>query len=61
MSVLRMMAIVRAIQRICNVCARVQLVRAYPFEAVVCKYCGSIIPASDEHTACRSVVATDRE
>jgi hypothetical protein len=61
MSVLRMLAIVRTIQRICNVCARVQLVWAHPFEAVVCKYCGSIIPARDEHTVCQSVVATDRE
>jgi hypothetical protein len=47
MNVLRTLAIVRTIQRICNACAQVQLVRAHSFDAAVCKYCGSVMPARE--------------
>jgi hypothetical protein len=52
MSVLRTLAIVRTIQRICNACARVQLVRAHPFDTATCKYCGNVMPAKESaHSA----------
>jgi hypothetical protein len=52
MNVLNTLAIVRTIQKICNACARVQLVRAHPFDTATCKYCGNVMPAKKpEHSA----------
>jgi hypothetical protein len=47
MSLLRTVAAIRTIQRICNTCARVQLVRAQPSQPAVCKYCGNIMPGHE--------------